>query len=178
MEFEQLKNLVFTRQSCRDFDGTSVASETIEKIADLARFAPSACNSQPWTMYCVSSEEGKKNVKKALTSAGRNLFLEKAGGFICLAEKVRPLKPEVESKFGPSFFIKYDIGELIAYITLIAETLGVKSCIIGWMDHDKISDALYLSDKEKCNIVVALGYSDSPVRTKNRRDKKETIKYI
>lgn len=178
MEFEQLKNLVFTRQSCRDFDGTSVPSETIEKIADLARFAPSACNSQPWTMYCVCSEEGKKNIKKALTSAGRNMFLEKAGGFICLAEKVRPLKPEVESKFGPSFFIKYDIGELIAYITLIAETLGVKSCIIGWMDHDKISKALNLPDKEKCNIVVALGYSNNPIRDKKRRDKIEIIKNI
>lgn len=178
MEFEQFENLVFTRQSCRDFDGTSVPSETIEKIADLARFSPSACNSQPWTMYCVSSEEGKKNVKKALTSAGRNMFLEKAGGFICLAEKVRPLKPDVESKFGPSFFIKYDIGELIAYITLIAETLGVKSCIIGWMDHDKISSALKLPDKEKCNIVVALGYSNNPIRDKKRRDKIEIIKNI
>lgn len=178
MEFEQLKNLVFTRQSCRDFDGTSVPSDTIEKIADLARFSPSACNSQPWTMYCVASEEGKKEVKKALTSAGRNMFLEKAGGFICLAEKVRPLKPDVESKFGPSFFIKYDIGELIAYITLIAETLGVKSCIIGWMDHDKISKALNLTDKEKCNIVVALGYSNNDIRDKKRRDKSETIKNI
>lgn len=178
MEFEQLKNLVFTRQSCRDFDGTSVPSETIEKIAELARFSPSACNSQPWTMYCVASEERKKEVKKALTSAGRNMFLEKAGGFICLAEKVRPLKPDVESKFGPSFFIKYDIGELIAYITLIAETLGVKSCIIGWMDHDKISKALNLPDKEKCNIVVALGYSNNPIRDKKRRDKIEIIKNI
>lgn len=178
MEFEQFENLVFRRQSCRDFDGTPVSSETIEKIADLARFAPSACNSQPWTMYCVSSEEGKKNVKKALTSAGRNMFLEKAGGFICLAEKVRPLKPEVESKFGPSFFIKYDIGELIAYITLTAETLGVKSCIIGWMDHDKISSALNLPDKEKCNIVVALGYSNNLIRDKKRRDKIEIIKNI
>lgn len=178
MEFEQLKNLVFTRQSCRDFDGTSVPSDTIEKIADLARFSPSACNSQPWTMYCVASEEGKKEVKKALTSAGRNMFLEKAGGFICLAEKVRPLKPDVESKFGPSFFIKYDIGELIAYITLIAETLGVKSCIIGWMDHDKISKALNLPDKENCNIVVALGYSNNPIRDKKRRDKIEIIKNI
>ena len=178
MEFEQFENLVFTRQSCRDFDGSSVTSETIEKIADLARYSPSACNSQPWTMYCVASEEKKQKVKKALTHLGRNSFLENAGGFICLAEKVRPLKPDVESKFGPSFFIKYDIGELIAYITLIAESLGVKSCIIGWMDHEKLSDALGLSDKEKCNIVVALGYSDNSIREKNRRDKIETVKII
>lgn len=178
MDYFQFEKLVFERQSCRDFNGKAVDKETMEKIADLSRFSPSACNSQPWQMYCVNSEETKQKVKKALTYLGRNSFLEKAGGFICLVEKARPLKPEVESKFGPSFFIKYDVGELIAYITLTAHTLGVKSCIIGWMDHDKLAEALGLSDKEKCYIVVALGYSDSPIREKKRRDREETVKII
>ena len=44
------ENLIKTRQSCRDFNEKEVSAETLEKIAELAMLAPSACNSQPWKM--------------------------------------------------------------------------------------------------------------------------------
>ena len=34
------------------------------------------------------------------------------------------------------------------------------------------------SENEKCEIVVALGYSDIPIREKSRKPKEEIIKYI
>jgi len=51
----------------------------------------------------------------------------------------------------------------------------VSSCIIGMVDQNLITDAVGLSDGELCNVAVALGYSDIPVREKKRKPLAEII---
>ena len=70
--FEQFEKLVKTRQSCRNFNDKPLDKETVYKIADLARFSPSACNSQPWHMYCVTSPDKVKQVAKAVQGMTHN----------------------------------------------------------------------------------------------------------
>lgn len=178
MDNKSFVNLVNSRQACRDFSGEKVEKNTLYNICDLARFSPSACNSQPWKMYCTNDGEVFEKVKKALTYNGRNAFLEKAGGFICLVEKHPQLMADVSKLFGDDYFVKYDIGELIAYITLTAKSMGIESCIIGWMDKSVLKNALSLSENEDCSIVVALGYSNIPIRKKTRKLATETIKVL
>ncbi len=174
-EFEQL---VLRRQSCRDFSDRPIEKETLDKIMQLSMLSPSACNSQPWKMLCAISEEKVDSVRKNLQVAGRNSFLNGAKAFIAVVEKQATLKTEVQSKFDRNRFVKYDVGELIAYLTLTAESLGVSSCIIGWMQEEKLKEILGLSENELCRVVIALGYSDIETRKKVRKDKEEIIKYI
>lgn len=175
---EQFEKLVKTRQSCRNFNDKPLEKETVYKIADLARFSPSACNSQPWHMYCVTSPDKVKQVAKAVQGMTHNKFASGAKAFMVLCNKMATLKPGVESKFDRNFFVKYDVGELIAYITLTAESMGVSSCIIGWLDPKDIQKIVGHPEKERCEIVVALGYSDIPVREKVRKPAEETITEI
>jgi nitroreductase len=168
------ENLIKNRQSCRDFNEKEVSAETLEKIAELAMLAPSACNSQPWKMYLLSGEKSK-SVIPALQERGHNPFLEKAKAFIVVTEKDATLKPSASARFNRNHFVKYDIGELLAYITLSAKSVGVESCIIGMVDQNLIGSAVGLSDGEVCNVAVALGYSDIPLRDKKRKPLEETI---
>ena len=46
---------------------------------------------------------------------------------------------------GTDRFVKYDIGEAIAYATLAAEAAGVSSCIIGWMDEERLGNQILLA---------------------------------
>lgn len=172
--FEQLIN---ARQSCRDFNDTPVADETLFKIAELAMLSPSACNSQPWKMYLVNGEKVNA-VTPALQENGHNPFLVGAKAYIVITEQQAVYKTFVKSKFDKYHFVKYDIGELLAYITLGAESLGVKSCIIGWINQDDLRSAVGFSEEEVCNVVVALGYSETPLREKKRKEKDEIIKLI
>ena len=172
---EYFKELALTRQSCRDFNDVPLKRETIEEIASIAMLAPSACNSQPWKMYIVTEPEKLKAVATSLQDHGHNAFTSKAKAFIVISEKDATLKETVSSRFSSNHFVKYDIGELTAYITLGAESLGVKSCIIGWINHDLLKQAINLPDGEISNIVVALGYSDTPIRDKKRKDAKDTV---
>lgn len=173
---EYFEQLVKSRQSCRDFNDKPLDKATVEEIASLAALAPSACNSQPWKMYLVTEPERLKLTADALGVNGHNKFLSGAKAFIVLAEKSATLKPGV--RFDRNHFVKYDIGELLAYITLGAKSMGVESCIIGMIDQNLIGDAVGLDDGEICNVAVALGYSDIPLREKKRKPIEETIKTL
>ena len=150
----------------------------VKTIAETAMLAPSACNSQPWRMYCVTDENAVKGVTCALQEGGHNKFLTGAKAYIVVCDKQATLRPGTESKFDRNHFVKYDVGELIAYITLTAQSLGVASCIIGWINYEQLKQTIGYADDEICNIVVALGHTDTPTRTKMRKDKAELIKFL
>lgn len=173
---EDFLELIKNRQSCRDFNDKPLDKALVQKIAEQARLAPSACNSQPWKMYVVTSEDKLEQTAVALGSNGHNKFLNKAKAFIIFAEKQAVLKPGV--KFDRNHFVKYDIGELIAYATLSAKSMGVESCIIGMIDQTLIRSAVPMQSDEICNVAVALGYSDIPLREKSRKAKEQVIEIV
>ena len=107
-----------------------------------------------------------------------NKFANNAKAFIVVAETKAKLSPGASLKFSSDHFVKYDVGEMVAYLTLTAESLGVSSCILGWVNQKKLKSAINLPDEEIANIVIALGYSDIPKRPKVRKDKSQTVKYI
>ncbi len=172
---ETFKKLVLNRQSCRDFNDKPLDKTTVEEIASIAMLAPSACNSQPWKMYLVTEPTKVLAVAKSLQDRGHNSFADGAKAFIVISEKDATLKEVVSTRFRSDHFVKYDIGELTAYITLAAESMGVKSCIIGWINQDALKTAVNMPDGEVSNIVVALGYSDTPLREKKRKSLQEVI---
>ena len=171
------KELVYKRQSCRDFNDKPLDKSVVYEIASVAMNAPSACNSQPWKMYLVTDPNKVKEVAKCAQDSGHNMFTEKAKAFIVITEQSANLKESISKRFDRYHFVKYDIGELVAYITLYAEDLGVSSCIIGWINKDNLNSALNITGEE-CNIMIALGYSDIPVREKKRKDIQTIIKEI
>lgn len=173
--YNSFKNLVLTRQSCRDFNDKPLDKQTVLDIATLAMNSPSACNSQPWQMYVVTDIEKVKAVADSLQDYGHNLFASKAKAFIVVAEKQATLKESVSKRFDRNHFVKYDIGELVAYITLGAQSLNVSSCIIGMINQDKLKSAVDMREDQISNIVVALGYSDIETRQKQRKQKSEII---
>lgn len=173
--FETFSKLVNDRQSCRDFNDKPLEKETIDKIIELSMLAPSACNSQPWKMYVITEENMLKNVAKTLQDMMMNKFTNKAKAFIVLGECNATLKLGASLKFDRNHFVKYDIGQISAYITLTAESLGVSSCIIGWVNEKELKKVLSMPEEERCSIVIALGYSDIPKRKKMRKDKDKIV---
>ncbi len=178
MELKDFEKLVNDRQSCRDFSEKEVENEKLVNAINLALLSPSACNSQPWKIYCVSEKENLNKVAKCLQEGGRNAFTSKAKAFIVIAERNMPLKKDISEKFSEGHFVKYDIGEFIAYLTLALESEGLSSCIIGWVNKEELKKAVNYPDGETCNIVVAVGYSDIEKRKKVRLSSLETVKYL
>ena len=53
---------IFTRRTCRKFRKDPVSEETLTKIIDAARYAPSSCNLQLWDFVLVDDPETKAEV--------------------------------------------------------------------------------------------------------------------
>ena len=179
MQLIDFKELVTARQSCRSFSDKKVQPELLKRIMETAVLAPSACNSQPWKAYCVTDETKVKRVAEAVQDGGVNSFASEAPAFIVVSEfDFAQLKPGAKEKFGEDHFIKYNIGEFVAYITLAAKAAGLDTCIIGWINAEKLAAAAELPREETCNVVIAVGYGDCPLRKKTRKNFDETVKFI
>jgi nitroreductase len=62
MDYESLLKLVKTRRSIRRFKADPVPDEWIEKILEVARWAPSGFNMQPWEFVVVKKPELRKKI--------------------------------------------------------------------------------------------------------------------
>ena len=174
----ELLEAIKTRQSCRKFNGENPPVELLKEIAELALLAPSACNSQPWKIYLVYDNEKVLEVAKSTQDLGMNGFASKAGAFFVIADQEAKLMIGAGLKFDNNHFVKYDFGELIAYITLLCKEKGLETCILGWVNDKKLRKAVNYTDKETCNVVIAVGYSDAPIRKKSRKSAEEKITVI
>lgn len=153
MEFSKL---IQERYSCRSFSDKRVSKETLYKIIGEALNAPSAKNTQPWEFYVTYTNEANEKIRACLQDGGKNAFLCGATAFIAIFEKM-PDNIDCE-KYGNDRFVKYDVGQAAAYLTLAAKNAGVDSCTIGWLNEKKLQQNTGIN--KPCSIVIALGYAE------------------
>lgn len=65
---EAVDGVIRRRFASRAFSKRPVSQQTVEDILDVARFAPSGANIQPWRVYVLSGE-AKNDVSRALLKA-------------------------------------------------------------------------------------------------------------
>lgn len=167
-----------SRQSCRSFDPErAVEGEKIEKIMEAARLAPSACNAQPYH-FTVCLGDAAKSVARATMGMGMNKFAKYAPVMIVISEAPYNATARIGAKVKGNDYRSIDIGITVAYLTAEAETQGLGSCIIGWLDSKKIGKICDFSDTVR--LVVALGYptSGDAHREKKRKAKEELVAFI
>lgn len=179
MDLNEFNGLVLSRQSCREYSDKKVEKETIEKILKVALNSPSACNSQPWHVYAILDIEKVEKVRECVQEGGVNAFTSNVPAFIVVAEeRTAELKTAITEKFGANHFVKYDIGELVAYITLSAKAEGLDTCILGNVNVEKLFHVIEMRENEISYLVIAIGYGLQPLRKKVRKDFNEKVKFI
>ena len=69
MDYAQLLELVKRRRSIRQFKPDPVPDDRIEKIIEVARWAPSGFNLQPWEFVVVKEKKLKDSIAKIVTES-------------------------------------------------------------------------------------------------------------
>lgn len=174
MDFFELIN---TRQSCRAYDASrEVEAEKLQKVLEAAQLAPSACNGQPYH-FTVCRGEKAKAVAKATQGMGMNKFASQAPVLIVVSEEDYVKSAAVGAKLKSNDYRSMDIGIAVAYLTAAATELGLSTCILGWLDDDKLRSLCSL--KHPARLVITLGYAaDEKVRTKKRKELTELVTYM
>ena len=163
------------RQSCRSYDPKKpVEQEKLAAILESARLAPSACNSQPYHITVCRGETALA-VAKACMGMGLNKFAPDAPVLLVISEKPYSKSAALGAKLKKNDYRSIDIGILAAYITAEACDRGLSTCILGWLDSDKICQICGLDGTIR--LVITLGYTkdDDTLRPKKRKDISELV---
>ena len=164
-----------TRQSCRAYDAEKeIEREKIDAILESARLSPSACNGQPYHIT-VCRGESAKAVAGAVMGMGMNKFAADAKVLIVISEENYVASAALGARVKGNDYRSIDIGILAAYITAEAAAQGLGSCILGWLDDEKIRK---ICDLDKpVRLVITLGYAKEgdKLREKKRKSLEELV---
>lgn len=163
-------SIALNRQSCRSYDPQrDVEQEKLDAILDAVRLAPSACNGQPYHLTVCTGQTAKE-VAKATMGMGMNKFADQAPIIIVISEEPYVKSAALGAKLKHNDYRSIDIGIAAAYLTAEATAQGLSTCILGWLDDEKIRAICNLTSPVR--LVITLGYAsaDDSLRTKKRKD--------
>ena len=166
-----------TRQSCRSYDESRcIEQEKLDAILEAAQLSPSACNGQPYKIT-VCHGQAAKEVAAATAGMGLNKFASQALVLLVLSEMPYVKSAALGAKLKNNDYRSIDIGIAAAYITAEAAAQGLGSCILGWLDDQKIRSICGL--EYPVRLVITLGYAkDETLRTKKRKDLSELVQEV
>jgi nitroreductase len=175
----KMLELISSRQSDRKYSDKPIEKEKLGRILEAGRFAPSACNAQPWKFIVVDDPNLVDKIADAASAKliGMNVFVGQANVLIIVIRE----KPNMSSKVGGTIKNKdyslIDIGIASENICLQAKAEGLGSCLIGWFDERRLRKILDIPRSKRVELIITLGYTLSEPRVKKRKPATETISY-
>ena len=176
MNFLEIAN---ARQSCRSYDEErAVEQEKLEKILEAARLAPSACNGQPYLLTVCTGEKAKEVALLTRGMGGMNKFAVQAPVCIVISEGAYVRTAAFGAKVKGNDYRSIDIGIVTAYLTAEATAQGLSTCILGWLDDEKIRKTIGTDSATR--LVITLGYAreDDKLRTKKRKELGDFVRFL
>lgn len=148
IEAETAAAFLRSRRSIRQYKKEKIAKETVMKLLDIARFAPTACNSQGLSYIVIENDEKMKRITEATIE-----WLEKqlasnvewVKPFAELAEVYRKQNIDVILRDAPSiivaiapqgFLMAHDNARFsLEYVELYATSMGLGTCWAGFVEN-------------------------------------------
>ena len=159
MEFDKV---IENRRSIRKYKGTPVPRESVLKVLEAARVAPSAMHRQPWHFIVAEDEETRVKL------AGNQSWAADAPVIIVfLADPVT----------SPNWYHN-DVGIAGEHIVLAAASLGLGTCWMGSTKRDaEIKEILGIPDELKVIAITPLGEPDEDKEPKDRKSLDEIVSW-
>ena len=182
---EAIKN----RRSIRKQKSDPIDDETLEKILESARWAPSWANSQCWRLVVVRDKNIKTQLSDTLFRFQRpdgpapnptaQAVIDAPVLIVVCAELNRSgCRPggEPATDKGGNWYM-FDTALAMQNLVLEAHALGLGTVIIGAFDAKKAAEILEVPEGFCVVAMTPLGYSDQEPRTVPRQELSEIVFY-
>ncbi len=158
--------LIKTRESIRDYNPDAKVSEnTLLKICEAGRIAPSASNKQPWKFLIISSDEMLEKVRPCYH---REWFKQAPHILVVVGDSSKSWIRKTDNYNS----IETDLTIAMDHIILAAEAEGVGTCWISAFDNKVLRNALQLSDNKVVYNITPLGYPNRGFQKKDMKIRK------
>ena len=159
---EESIEFLLTRRSIRKFEDKDVPLELLIKAIDVARYAPSARNSQPWEFIIVQDREKLEALADMYTWA-RPLKRAKA----CIAVVTDP-------KISPQTHL-VDGANATIYLWLALHALGLGAVWINALENKEMKKALKIPDDKNLLAILAIGWPAERPKPRPRKSLEEIL---
>ena len=162
---EELLDFLKSRRSIRRFKSEKPPLFLVLKVLDVARFAPSAKNSQPWEFIVVDDPNVKE--KLARIHVGARPLENAPMAIVVVSDKTR----------SPTSYL-VDGANAVMYILLALHAVGLGGVWIQTLRNIKeIQEILSIPEEKIPVAIIALGYPDESPKPKPRRPLEELVHY-
>ncbi len=206
MDYDALLELVKTRRSIRAFTDRPVPDDVVEKVIEVARWAPSGANSQPWEFVVIRDQETKDQM--AVWAVEQQRLLHQAEltrpPELRWPSAARPVSdpvfktspvlilvlgdPRVNRSFPLLTYVEHEESNLVSalantflYMTLAATSLGLGShwaSLVGaTYPSAMIRDLLGIPEGYRIYDMLGLGYPAMEPKPRLVRDR-EAITHL
>jgi nitroreductase len=198
MEFA---DIVMSRYATKKFDGKKIPEAKISELLDLARFAPSALNIQPWKIKVITDQNVKEQLKPAafnqeqITTCSHLLvfcantdflglikkvdqLLKKSGAPDDMRKMVIGMATDLTGTMSPEQRLCWAQGQVFLALGNAlngAKALGFDSCPMGGFDQKEFSRILKLPPTIVPTMLCPVGYAADKPMPKVRFAKEEII---
>jgi len=144
------------RRSIRAYADKPIPADVMRRMRQVLRYAPSACNIQPWHFILVQDAKLRQDV--AAAAEGQH-WLAQAPVIIAACGF-----PEQAYKHmgGYGNSVDIDLAIAIDHLTLAAVAEGLGTCWIGAFSEEKVKQLLGVPAGVKVVALTPLGYPASP----------------
>lgn len=204
---EQVFEVIKNRRSIRKYKPDPIPRDTLDRLMEAARWAPSGENAQPWRFVIVEDRERIKAIGKVAGMADRRQFsaefaageteerlkkikdpkkrqkiMEKlTGGHVSSFLENAPLVIIVCGK-KDVWDLPYDCSAAIKNILLMAVAAGLGTCwvespVMDVRDEEKIKAMLEIPKNMKVLTAISVGYPDESPKPRPRLPRDELVFY-
>ena len=145
-----------TRRSVRAYSSRPIPADVMEKMRQALRFAPSACNLQPWHFIFVMEPELRR--KLAEIAHGQSWMAEAPVTVVACGF----LQEAFQAMGGRGSSADVDVAIAVDHLTLAAVAEGLGTCWIGAFDEARVKRLLGVPRRAKVVAMTPLGYPASP----------------
>jgi nitroreductase len=165
MEFYEV---IKARRSIRAYQSTPIAQDKLDRLWESVRWAPSACNQQPWRFLVLKSVETRTRLKGILQDWAFSAPLIIVG----LGNRKSAWCRDGESIHA------LDVTIATEHLMLAATAEGLGTCWICAFDRKALHRVLGLSPDWDPVVVTPLGYPDDPSPRTERKAVSEIIQVL
>lgn len=199
-EYDQLLNLVKKRRTIRKFKPDPLPEGSVEKIIEIARWAPSGFHTQPWEFVVIKKKEVKNSIVRILDRHGppitnkqsaeavsavpQSSFRDAPVFILLLADwRAKSGLPGHPTEMNPMVVGTYNssLAGAFLYLHLAAASLGLAS---QWYSaasrpeaEREIRDLIGFPESLTLYSMMVLGYAAAPPIPKELRDLEAMIHY-
>jgi nitroreductase len=185
---DDLARLLSARRMVRDYTDRPVSDELVDRLLDLARRAPSAGNTRPWSFLVLRDDDVARYWSTTMPDPDARRGFRWQGLLRAPALVVPYVRPDdyaeryaepdkaatglgASAEAWPVPYWWVDGGAVVQNLLLAASAAGLGACLFGQFDHEPaVRDAFGVPDDRRALGTVALGWPapDEPGRSASR----------